>query len=106
MIDDASITEQDLSDLIDGRLSAERELEIRRALDARPDLTRIYASMLEQERLLRRLGEEILREPIPEAMLAILRRGDDQERRAVGRMDADCGDRGRWRGSAKRRARR
>lgn len=78
MVERSRVSDQDLSDLIDGRLDPEREAEVRRALDQDPGLTRHYAVLLEQDSMLRHLGDDILREPVPDSLTEILRRREPE----------------------------
>lgn len=68
------VSDEDLSDLIDGRLDPATRAAVGAAMDRDPTLARRYATLLEQDRLLRHLGEEVLGEAIPERLTEILDR--------------------------------
>lgn len=78
MVERSRISDQDLSDLIDGRLDPEREAAVRRALSEDPPLARHYAVLLEQDSMLRHLGDDILREPVPDSLTEILRKAEPE----------------------------
>ncbi|HEX6143286.1 MAG TPA: hypothetical protein VFZ01_11235 [Geminicoccaceae bacterium] len=107
MVERSRISDQDLSDLIDGRLDPEREAAVRRALGEDPALARHYAVLLEQDSMLRHLGDDILREPVPDSLTEILRKAEpeigsgaepDAEAGSAAEPDAEVRPR-RWRSS-------
>ena len=77
-----TVTEEDIQEYIDGRLSLFRRKEVEAHLALRPDRAAEVQSLLRQQEALRRLGEDILNEPIPDRFQDILRRipkrGDDR----------------------------
>jgi len=107
VVERSRISDQDLSDLIDGRLDPEREAAVRHALSEDPALARHYAILLEQDSMLRHLGDDILREPVPDSLTEILRKAEpeagsaaepDAEVRSAAEPDAEIRPR-RWRSS-------
>jgi anti-sigma factor RsiW len=68
-----TVSDEELSEYIDGRLDDDRRAFIHQQLEGDADLARRYATMLEQDRVLSQLGAEILDEPIPERLAEILR---------------------------------
>jgi anti-sigma factor RsiW len=73
-----TVSDEELSEYIDGRLDDGRRAFVRQQLDEDADLARRYATMLEQDRVLSQLGAEILDEPIPERLAEILRPKPDR----------------------------
>ena len=68
------ITEDEIQEYIDGRLNAGRRKEVEIYLAVRPERAAEVQSLLRQQEALRRLGNEILNEPIPDRFQQILRR--------------------------------
>ena len=64
----------DLQDFIEGRLSGERQREVEAYLQSHPAEARRVAALREQAGRLRRLGSEMLTEPVPAQFLDILKR--------------------------------
>ena len=69
-----AVTEDEIQEFIDGRLTAGRRREVEAFLAARPERAAEVQSLLRQQEALRRLGEDILNEPIPDRFQEILRR--------------------------------
>lgn len=68
------VSADDLQDFIEGRLSVERRGEVEAYLSAHPAESRRVAILREQAGRLRRLGNEMLVEPVPAQFLDILKR--------------------------------
>ncbi|MFN4090321.1 MAG: anti-sigma factor family protein [Alphaproteobacteria bacterium] len=68
------VTEEDIQEYIDGRASAELRTIVEAFLAANPKRQAEVRALLRQQEALRRLGTEILAEPIPERLQEILRR--------------------------------
>ena len=68
------ISEDEIQEFIDGRLNASRRKEVEAYLALRPERAAEVQSLLRQQEALRRLGNEILNEPIPDRFQQILRR--------------------------------
>lgn len=69
-----AVSEDEIQEFIDGRLSPARRKEVEAYLAMHPERAAEVHALLRQQEALRRLGEEILNEPIPERLQAILRR--------------------------------
>lgn len=69
-----SVSADDLQDFIEGRLSPERRAEVEAYLQAHPAEARRVEALREQAGRLRRLGNEMLVEPVPSQFLDILKR--------------------------------
>jgi len=69
-----SVSADDLQDFIEGRLSPERRAEVEAYLQAHPAEARRVEALREQAGRLRRLGNEMLVEPVPAQFLDILKR--------------------------------
>jgi len=69
-----SVSADDLQDFIEGRLSPERRAEVEAYLQAHPAESRRVEALREQAGRLRRLGNEMLVEPVPAQFLDILKR--------------------------------
>jgi anti-sigma factor RsiW len=69
-----TVSEEEIQEYIDGRLSAHRRSEVEAYLALRPERAAEVHALLRQQEALRRLGQEILNEPIPERLQDILRR--------------------------------
>jgi anti-sigma factor RsiW len=69
-----SVSADDLQDFIEGRLSPERRAEVEAYLQAHPAEARRVEALREQAGRLRRLGSEMLVEPVPAQFLDILKR--------------------------------
>ena len=66
------ITDDDLEAYIDGLLDPAREAEIASKLTADPKMGELVQAMRFQNDALRHLGEEVLDEPIPERLRAVV----------------------------------
>lgn len=69
-----AVSEDEIQEYIDGRLAPERRREVEAYLATRPERAAEIHALLRQQEALRRLGEEILNEPVPERLQEILRR--------------------------------
>lgn len=69
----SQITPDDLQDYIEGRLDPNAEARVEAYLRANPPEAAHVELLRQQARYLRRLGEDILREPVPEQFLDLLR---------------------------------
>ena len=69
-----TITEDEIQEYIDGRLTALRRKDVEAYLAVRPERAAEVQSLLRQQEALRRLGEDILNEPVPDRFQEILRR--------------------------------
>lgn len=74
MVGAESVTEEEVQEYIDGRLSSARRQEVDAYLATRPQRAAEVRALLRQQEALRRLGEDILNEPIPDRFQDILRR--------------------------------
>ena len=70
----AEVTTLELQDYLDGRLSAKRRLEVEAFLARNPESAAELAALKSQAMALRRLGAEILEEPIPDRLMDLVRR--------------------------------
>ena len=68
------VTTLDLQDYLDGRLSASRLVEVEAFLARNPQSAAEVESLRSQSMVLRRLGSDILDEPIPDQLLDLVRR--------------------------------
>ncbi|MGE0154643.1 MAG: anti-sigma factor [Reyranellaceae bacterium] len=68
------VSADDLQDFIEGRLSPERRAEVDSYLQSHPAEARRVEALREQAGRLRRLGSEMLTEPVPAQFLDILKR--------------------------------
>jgi len=68
------VSADDLQDFIEGRLSQERRVEVEAYLQSHPAEARRVEALREQAGRLRRLGSEMLVEPVPAQFLDILKR--------------------------------
>ena len=69
-----AVNDDEIQEYIDGRLSPARRKEIEAYLAMRPERGAEVQSLLRQQEALRRLGEDILNEPVPNRFQEILRR--------------------------------
>lgn len=67
-------TELEIQDFVDGRLNPRHRELVTEWLVANPHAAAGAAAMREQNEMLRLLGQEILDEPVPERLRAVLRR--------------------------------
>ena len=81
MVGPESVNDEEIQEYIDGRLSAARRREVEAFLAAHPSRAAEVQSLLRQQEALRRLGEDILNEPIPDRFQEILRRIPNPTRR-------------------------
>lgn len=77
----AGISEEDLSAYVDDRLDPERRAAIDAALRSDPELARTVAELRSQDEQLRAMAAGVLHEPVPERLLAVIRRGPPPRRR-------------------------
>jgi anti-sigma factor RsiW len=68
------VSADDLQDFIEGRLSQDRRVEVEAYLQSHPAEARRVEALREQAGRLRRLGSEMLVEPVPAQFLDILKR--------------------------------
>lgn len=68
------VSADDLQDFIEGRLSGSRRAEVEAYLQEHPAEARRVEALREQAGRLRRLGSEMLTEPVPSQFLDILKR--------------------------------
>ena len=68
------VSEEDIQEYIDGRASPELRAEVESFLESQPKRKAEVQALLRQQEALRRLGTEILAEPIPDRLQEILRR--------------------------------
>jgi len=69
-----AVSEDEIQEYIDGRLSTSRRKEVEAYLAAHPERAAEVQALLRQQEALRRLGQDILNEPIPARFQEILRR--------------------------------
>ncbi len=69
----AEVTTLDLQDYLDGRLSASRRVEVEAFLARNPQSAAEVEALRSQAMVLRRLGSDILDEPIPDQLLDLVR---------------------------------
>lgn len=74
MVRHKPVSADDLQDFIEGRLPRERQAEVEAYLEAHPAEARRVQSLREQAGRLRRLGSDMLAEPVPSQFLDILKR--------------------------------
>ena len=67
------VTTLDLQDYLDGRLSASRLVEVEAFLARNPQSAAEVEGLRSQAMVLRRLGSDILDEPIPDQLLDLVR---------------------------------
>ena len=70
--EESNLTDDDLEAYIDGRLEPARHAEITAMLAADPKKAQLVQAMRFQNDALRQLGEEILEEPIPDRLRAVI----------------------------------
>ena len=68
------VSEEDIQEFIDGRASPSLRAEVEAHLAANPKRKAEVQALIRQQEALRRLGTEILAEPIPDRLQEILRR--------------------------------
>jgi len=68
------VTTLDLQDYLDGRLSAKRRVEVEAFLERNPESAAEVVALRAQSMALRRLGAEILDEPVPDRLMDLVRR--------------------------------
>lgn len=68
------VTTLDLQDYLDGRLSAKRLVEVEAFLKRNPESAAEVVALRAQSMALRRLGAEILDEPVPDRLMDLVRR--------------------------------
>ncbi len=74
MVAPETVTDDEIQEYIDGRLTPARRKQVEAYLALRPERASEVQSLLRQQEALRRLGEDILNEPIPDRFQDILRR--------------------------------
>jgi len=74
------VSEEDIQEYIDGRASPALRAHVDAFLAANPKRKAEVQALLRQQEALRRLGTEILAEPIPDRLQEILRRIPDKRR--------------------------
>ena len=72
------VSEEDIQEYIDGRASPDLRAEVETYLAANPKRKAEVQALLRQQEALRRLGTDILAEPIPDRLQEILRRIPDK----------------------------
>jgi anti-sigma factor RsiW len=72
------VSEEDIQEFIDGRASPALRAEVESYLAANPKRRAEVQALVRQQDALRRLGTEILAEPIPDRLQEILRRIPDR----------------------------
>jgi len=68
------VSADDLQDFIEGRLSSERQAQVEAYLQSKPSEARRVEALREQAGRLRRLGSDLLADPVPSQFLDILKR--------------------------------
>src|SRR3546814_17048134 len=93
-----TVTEEDIQEYIDGRVSPELRAEVETFLAARPNRRAEVQALIRQQEALRRLGTEILAVPIPERLQEIRRRIPSKRRTEERRVGKECVStvRSRW----------
>ncbi len=74
MVRHKPVSADDLQDFIEGRLPRERQAQVEAYLQAHPAEARRVEALREQAGRLRRLGSDMLAEPVPAQFLDILKR--------------------------------
>ena len=72
------ISEDEIQELIDGRLNPARRAAVELYLAQHPERASEVQALVRQQKALRRLGEEILDEPITDRLQDVLRRMRDR----------------------------
>lgn len=67
------ISKQMLEDFIIGRLDDQRETKVRAYLRDHPDKAKEFEKLKLQNLMLRELGADVLKEPVPERLKQVLR---------------------------------
>ncbi len=68
------VSEDEIQEYLDGRLRADRKAVVEGYLARHPERAAEVQALMRQQGALKRLGEEILSEPIPERLQEVLRR--------------------------------
>lgn len=74
MVRHKPVSADDLQDFIEGRLPRERQAQVEAYLQSHPAEARRVEALREQAGRLRRLGSDMLAEPVPAQFLDILKR--------------------------------
>lgn len=69
------VTDEELNEYLDGGLNEERRAEVEAWLLENPERTTEFERLKELNEALRRLGADILDEPVPERLRDIVRKG-------------------------------
>lgn len=72
------VSEEDIQEYIDGRATPDLRAEVETYLASNPKRKAEVQALLRQQEALRRLGTDILAEPIPDRLQEILRRIPDK----------------------------